>query len=128
MINRATFTSWEFILLVLTNAAAWLATAGNTITSHNAFVFSALSAAVYALARGFAKINADGKPIYATTEFYVAIIGAAAAFVGNLDGHIGDSTLKLLLGALAAASAIANGLRTPPAVAVAPTTTTTQRR
>jgi hypothetical protein len=114
VINVNTLKSWSFLLLVLTNAAAWLATAGSTVTSHNAFIFTAASAGVYALARGLAKVNADGKPIYQTTEFYVAIIGAATAIAGNLKGHVPDSTLKLLLAGLTAASLVANGLRTPP--------------
>ena len=113
MINTQTFKSWEFILLVLTNAAAWLAAAGQNVSQHDAFIFTALSAGVYALARGLAKVNSDGKPIYQTTEFWVAIIGAATAAVGDLQGHVGQHTLALVLAALAAASAIANGLRQP---------------
>lgn len=115
MINKNTLKSWEFILLVLTNAAAWLAAAGQNVSQRDAFIFTALSAGVYALARGLAKINSDGKPIYLTTEFWVAVIGAITAFVGDLQGHVGQHTLALILAALAAASAIANGLRQPPA-------------
>lgn len=114
-VNIQTFKSLEFILLVLTNVAAWLATTGSTVTTHNAYLFTAASAAVYALSRGLAKVNTDGKPFYLTTEFYVAVIGAAVAFLGASQGHISDTLLKELLAALAAASAIANGLRTPPA-------------
>ena len=115
MINVSTLKSWTFILLVLTNVAAWLATTGNTVTTHNAWVFSAASAGVYALARGLAKLNADGKPFYQTTEFYVSILGAAAAVVGASQGHIGDTLSKELLAFIAAATAIAEGLRQPPA-------------
>jgi len=115
MINFNTFRSTEFVLLVLTNAAAWLATTGNTVTSHNAWVFSAASAGVYALARGLAKVNTDGKPFYFTTEFFIAVLGAAAALVGASQGHISDTLMKELLAFIAAATAIANGLRTPPA-------------
>lgn len=116
--TRKTFTSLEFVLLVLTNVAAWLATAGGTVTSHNAFIFTAASAGVYALARGWAKLNGDPKAWFHTSEFWVSVIGAATAIVGNLQGHVADSTLKLILGALAAAAAVANGLRTPPSQAV----------
>jgi hypothetical protein len=112
--NSSTFRSTEFILLVLTNVAAWLATTGSTVTTHNAWMFSALSAGVYALARGLAKVNTDGKPIYLTTEFWVALLGAAAALVGASQGHISDTVMKELLAFIAAATAIANGLRTPP--------------
>lgn len=117
--KRSTFTSMEFILLVLTNAAAWLATTGSTVTTHNAWVFSAASAGVYALARGLAKFNADGKPWYMTSEFYVAVLGAVAAVVGASQGHISDTLSKELLALIGAALAVANGLRTPPAEAVA---------
>jgi peptidoglycan/LPS O-acetylase OafA/YrhL len=108
----------EFVLLVLTNVAAWLATTGNTVTTHNAWVFSAASAGVYALARGLAKQNTDGKPWYMTSEFYVSILGAAAAVIGASQGHISDTLSKELLAAIGAAMMIANGLRTPPAEAV----------
>lgn len=115
MINLTTLRSWEFLLLVLTNVAAWLATTGSTVTTHNAYLFTALSAMVYALARGLAKVNSDGKPIYLCTELYVAVIGALVAFLGAMQGHISDTLLKELLAGLAAASAIANGLRAPNA-------------
>lgn len=115
MINLDTLRSWQFILLVLTNVAAWLATTGSTVTSHNAWLFSAASAGVYALARGLAKMNADGKPFYQTTEFYVAVLGAAAALVGASQGHISDTMSKELLAFIAAATMIADGLRQPPA-------------
>lgn len=113
-INWDTLRSTEFILLALTNVAAWLATTGNTVSVHNAWLFSAASAGVYALARGLAKVNSDGKPIYETTEFYVSLLGAAAAIVGASQGHISDTLMKELLAGIAAATAIANGLRTPP--------------
>jgi 3-mercaptopyruvate sulfurtransferase SseA len=119
-VNRNTFLSLPFILLVLTNVAAFLATTGNTVTLRNAWIFSALSAGVYALARGLAKWNSDGKPFYATTEFWVAVLGAAAAIVGAASGHIPDSVMKELLAFIAAATVIAEGLRTPPAKALGP--------
>lgn len=113
--NRDTFRSTEFILLVLTNVAAWLATTANDVSTHNAWVYSAASAGIYALARGLAKINSDGKPIYLTTEFWVAVLGALAAIVGATQGHVSDHLRNELLAGIAALLAIANGLRTPPA-------------
>lgn len=120
MINLSTLRSWEFVLLVLTNAAAWLANLADTggVSDHDAVLISAASAGLYALARGFAKVNSDGKPIYMTTEFYVAILGAATAVVAKLDGTIGATTAQELLGFIGALTAVANGLRTPPAQAV----------
>ncbi len=120
MINLSTLRSWEFVMLVITNAAAWLADLANTggVSDHDAVLISAASAGLYALARGFAKVNTDGKPIYMTTEFYVAILGAATAVVGKMEGTIGATTAQELLGFIGALTAIANGLRTPPALAV----------
>jgi hypothetical protein len=115
-VNLNTLKSWEFIGLVLTNVASWLnVVSGNTLNTHQAVLISALSAAAYALARGFAKLNTDGKPFYQTTEFYVAVCGALTAFIGGLKGDISPGLMAELLAAVSAASAIANGLRTPPA-------------
>jgi hypothetical protein len=121
-LNASTFRSMEFVLLVLTNVAAWLANLANVggVSNHDAVLISAASAGLYALARGLAKVNTDGKPIYETTEFYVAILGAVAAVVAKMDGTIGTTLAQELLGFIGAATAIANGLRTPPALAVAP--------
>lgn len=120
MINFSTLRSMEFVLLVLTNVAAWLANLADVggVSNHDAVLISAASAGLYALARGLAKVNTDGKPIYMTTEFYVALLGAAAAVVAKLDGTIGATTTQELLGFIGAATAIANGLRTPPVQAV----------
>lgn len=119
-LNASTFRSMEFVLLVLTNVAAWLANLANVggVSNRDAVLISAASAGLYALARGLAKVNTDGKPIYETTEFYVALLGAAAAVIAKLQGTIGATTVQELLGFIAAATAIANGLRTPPAQAV----------
>lgn len=110
------FKSLEFILLVLTNLGAWAATAADTLSTRQAVIASTLSVVAYALARGLAKFNADGKPFYFTSEFWIAVLGAAGAGLANLNGTIPDSTLKLALAGVAAATMIANGLRTPPAV------------
>jgi hypothetical protein len=120
VINLSTLRSWEFVLLVLTNAAAWLANLANegNVSNHDAVLISAASAGLYALARGFAKVNTDGKPIYMTTEFWVAILGAATAVAGKLTDTIGPTTTQELLGFIGALTAVANGLRTPPAQAV----------
>lgn len=118
--NRNTFLSLPFILLVLTNLGAFLLTIGQTVSLHNAWIFSALSAGVYAVARGLSKWNSDGKPFYATTEFWIAILGGVAAVIGAASGHIPDATMKELLAFVTFAELIAEGLRTPPAKAVGP--------
>lgn len=120
MINLSTLRSMEFVLLVLTNVAAWLANVADVggVSDHDAVLVSAASAGLYALARGLAKVNTDGKPIYMTTEFYVALLGAAAAVIARTQDTLGPTTTQELLGFIAAATAIANGLRTPPVQAV----------
>jgi hypothetical protein len=120
VLNLSTFRSMEFVLLVLTNAAAWLANLANVggVSDHDAVLVSAASAGLYALARGLAKVNTDGKPIYMTTEFWIAILGAATAVIAKMDGTIGATTAQELLGFIGALTAIANGLRTPPVQAV----------
>lgn len=118
MINVNTFKSWEFVVLLLTNAAAWLSTTGSTVQTKDAFVFTAVSAGAYALARGFAKFNADGKPFWKTTEFYVVLIGGASAAWAGFQGHISPTAFTEVGAFLTAAAAIANGLRTPPDQAV----------
>lgn len=112
-INWATLRSLPFIILVLGNVGMWLASTGQTYSGRDAVIFSAVSAAAYALARGLAKINSDGRPFWQTTEFYVALIGAAIALVGGLHGTISGRLSTELLVMLAALAKIADGLRVP---------------
>jgi peptidoglycan/LPS O-acetylase OafA/YrhL len=120
MINLHTLRTWPFIVLVLTNLGAWLATLGNTVSPHNAWVYAAVSAGAYSLARGFAKFNSDTTNFWQTTEFYVVILGALAAIVGASSGHISDNLMKQLLAGLAAVSMIARGLALAPGTQVQP--------
>jgi hypothetical protein len=120
-VSLARFKSLEFILALLTTLGAWaaqLAGAGN-VTPHDAILLTAASAGFYSLARGLAKVNADGKPFYMTSEFYGAIIGAGTAVAGQLDGAISPNVMQIILGALAVLAMVSNGLRTPPAKATA---------
>jgi hypothetical protein len=112
--NPSTLRSWEFIALVVSNVAMWFATAGETVQTHDAYIFTAVSAGLYALARGFAKQNSDPRDAWKTTEFYVAILGALTAAVGGFKGHISGTTETQLIALLTGLSSIANGLRTPP--------------
>lgn len=120
LINVKTFRTWEFLVLALTNVAAWLATASDTVNPKQAVVYSALSAGAYALARGFAKFNKDTKDFWNTTEFYVTLIGAGTAVVGSLEGTLSDSTFRQVMAALAGMAMIANGLRKDPVLAAQP--------
>ena len=118
-VSLARFKSLEFILAMVTTLGAWaaqLAGAGN-VTPHDAILLTAASAGFYALARGLAKVNADGKPFYQTSEFYGALIGAGVAVAGQLDGEISANTMQLIVGGLAGLQMLSNALRTPPAVA-----------
>jgi hypothetical protein len=118
-LSLARFKSLEFLLAAVTTLGAWaaqLAGAGN-VTPHDAILLTAGSAGFYALARGLAKVNSDGKPFYQTSEFYGALIGAGTAVAGNLTDEISPNTMQIIVGALAALQMVSNGLRTPPAVA-----------
>jgi hypothetical protein len=118
--NTKTFRSLEFLLLVLTNIAAWLLTFGSTVSPHNAVIFSAASAAVYALARGLAKMNADVRNYWETSEFWIGVIGALIVFIGDLQGVLSDTKVKQLIAGLTFALMIARGLAKAPATQVLP--------
>lgn len=119
-LNPKTFKSLEFLLLVVTNLAAWLATFGSTVSPHDAVIFSAVSAAFYALARGLAKFNADTKPYWRTTEFWIGVIAAVIVAVGDLQGVISDNRIKQLIALLTFALMVARGLAKQPATQVLP--------
>jgi hypothetical protein len=120
LINPHTFKTLSFVVLVATNIAAWLATLGNTVTTDNAWLFTVGSAGLYALARGLAKFDADTKNFWQTTEFYVVLIGAAAAMIAASQGHMSDTRMKELLAGLAAALSIARGLALAPSTQLPP--------
>lgn len=116
--NPKTFKSLEFITLVLGVIGPWLVNAASdAINTKEALTYNAIAAAVYALARGLAKMNSDTKDYWATSEFYVAILGSAAAAVGVLSDNLSGTRWSQLQGLILAAAAIANGLRKEPLVA-----------
>jgi hypothetical protein len=121
MVNREAFRSLEFWLVVATNLAAALAIASDNLSDRYALYTAAGSASFYALARGLAKINGDCRYFWRTTEFWVAVLGATAVAIGGLADTIGPARTAQLLGVIAAASAIANGLRKSPTITVTPT-------
>lgn len=118
--NIKTFLRLEGFLLVITNLAAWLATFGNTVSPKNAVIFSAASAGFYALARGLAKMNADTKNWWQTSEFWIGVIGALIVVVGDLNSTIGDSRAKQLIAGLTFLLMVARGLAKQPATQVTP--------
>lgn len=119
-ISTARFKSLEFWLAVLTAGGAWLAQLADSqrVSAHDAILATAFSAGFYALARGLAKHNADGKPWLFTSEFWGSVIGAATVVVGKLDGSISANLMQELILGLSALTMISNALRTPPAQAV----------
>lgn len=115
-INRSTFASLEFLLLVLGNVANWVAVAAGTYSGAFGAYLTAASAAVYALARGLAKVNVDGKPYWQTTEFWLAAAGSVPAIVEAFRGEIPAKTYAVVQAAIVALLGVAQGLRKIPQV------------
>jgi hypothetical protein len=115
-LNPKTFLTSEFLAFALTNVAAWLATLVDWMSPTTATWVSAASAALYALARGLAKLNSDTKDFWNTTEFWALVLGAGITFVSGLADHIGPRGEHLLAGVLGLGLALMQ-FRKQPAVA-----------
>lgn len=115
--NRKTLTTWEFVSFVLVSLGAWIAELQGTFTGSEAVILTAAAAGVTALARGYAKQGADVKNWWETTEFFVAVIGAAQAVVAQLNGTISGAVMTLVTSGLGFALAISRGLAKNPLVA-----------
>lgn len=116
-LNRKTLFTWEFISFVLVTAAGWIAEIVGTLTGTQAVVLSAVAAGFTALARGYAKQGADVKNWWETTEFFVAVIGAAQTVIAQLNGTVSGQTLTFVASGLSFAFAISRGLAKNPLVA-----------
>jgi hypothetical protein len=116
-LNRKTLSTWEFWSFVLVSLGGWLAELVGTLSGTQAVVLSAAAAGVMALSRGFAKQDADVKNWWETTEFFVAIIGAAQAVIAQLNGTISGQTMTYLGSGLAFALALSRGFAKNPLVA-----------
>lgn len=116
-LNRNTLLSWEFVSFVLVSLGAWLLDWAGTFSGIEAVYLSAAAAGVTAIARGFAKQGADVKNWWATTEFFVSVIGGGQAVLAQLGGTISGDSLARIAAALAFSLAIARGLAKNPAVA-----------
>lgn len=115
-LNTNTFRSLEFMLVVVTNLAMWTAAVASSGVGYNSATYwTAGSAGLYALARSLAKFNTDSRPFYLTTEFWMAVAGAAVTSVSGLNSTISPHTYGLLMAALSALLAVGNGLRKAPA-------------
>lgn len=115
--NAKTFRSLEFLLVVLTNGAAWLASAGDWLDPRYATYATAGSVALYALARGLAKFGSDVKDYWRTTEFWLAVLGSAGSMIAAFDNVIPSRQYALIQAVIIAALGIANGMRKQPDVA-----------
>lgn len=120
--SPSTLKSWEFISFILVTAGVWAGQLAGSVSAQTAVVLTAAAAAATALGRGLAKQNSDPKPFYGTTEFYVALVGAAQAGVAKLNGSISAHTLAEITVSLTAAMTIAEGIGTipPPPVSMTP--------
>jgi uncharacterized membrane protein len=106
--------TWPFVATVLAALGFWLTTTGNSVSQHDAYIFTGLAAGAYALSRGLAKWNSDGKPFYKSSEFWIIILGAVVTTFGFFKGHMSALTWTEISGFLTFATAVAEGLRTPP--------------
>lgn len=115
-LNRSTFASLEFLLLVLANIANWVAVAADQYAGSYGAYLTAGSVALYAVVRGLAKVNSDGKNYWQTTEFWAAIAGSAPAVVEAFRSNISPHTFALIQAGVVAALGVAQGLRKDPVV------------
>jgi len=115
--NLKVFKTLEFLLVVVTNLAAWAAAIGDQIPNRWAVYATVLSGALFALARGLGKQNADTKDYWQTSEFWLALVTAIPGVVAVLADVIQPTTYAVLQGGSAAMVAIAMGLRKDPHVA-----------
>ena len=120
--NKETFKSLEFLLLVITNVAAWLAQSTGTLSTHWAVYATAGSAGLYALARGLAKVNADAKSYWNTTEFWVAVLASIPAIITAEQSIISPHVYVMVQSVIAGLLAIASGYRKIPTVQAGPPT------
>lgn len=119
--DLTTFKRLEGLILIASVAAGWLAAFAKSGVGYNTGVYvTAGAAALYALSRGLAKLNTDGRDYWNTSEFYVLVIGAATTFVAGLASTVSTHTEGILLAILGAAAMLANGLRKVPAQQVNP--------
>lgn len=117
-----TVRTYEFISLVLVVAGSWVtALASSEVGTNSAIYLTAAAAGIYALSRGLAKVNHDGKDWWRTSEIPVVLIAAASATVATLNSTIDPHAYGIIVATLTAASALANGLRKIPSVQINPT-------
>jgi hypothetical protein len=116
-LNLKTFRTLEFLLVVATNIAAWAAALADSIPDRWAVYATAASGALYALARGLAKQNADTKDYWKTTEFWMALVTSIPPAIAAIDGTLGTHAYASVQAAIAAALGIAMGIRKDPQVA-----------
>jgi hypothetical protein len=115
--NPKTFRTLEFLLLVVSNLAAWLLVIVDYIPDRFGIYASAASGALYGLWRGLAKANADTRDYWHTTEFWVAVLASAPVIIGAFADTIHPTTFGILQTGIIALTGIAMGIRKEPNVA-----------
>lgn len=116
-LNPKTFRTLEFLLLVLTNAAGWLLALVDYIPADYAVYATAGSAAVYAIWRGLAKMNADTKDYWHTTEFWVGLAATIPTAIAAFGDVIPANVYGILQATIAAGLGLGAGLRKQPDLA-----------
>lgn len=116
-INPKTFKTLEFLLLVLSNASAWVLALVDYMPSRYAIYATAISGAGYALWRGLAKVNADTKDYWQTSEFYVAIATSIPNVIGAFADVIDPKTFGIVQSLIVMLTGIAMGTRKQPDLA-----------
>jgi hypothetical protein len=115
--NPKTFRTLEFLLLVLANVSAWLLVIVDYIPGRYGIYATAAAGAGYALWRGLAKVNADTRDYWETTEFWIALLSSAPAIIGAFADTIHPETFGIVQSAIVMLTGIAMGLRKEPNVA-----------
>lgn len=117
MFNPKTFRSLEFLLVVVANIAGWLLTLTSFMPTEYGVYLTAGSAAVYAIERGLAKMGADTKDYWATTEFWVALVATVPTVIAAFADVIPGNVYGILQATILVGLGIGNGLRKEPMVA-----------
>jgi hypothetical protein len=115
--NPKTFRTLEFLLLVLSNVAAWLLVIVDYIPDRYGIYATAAAGAGYAVWRALAKVNADTRNYWETTEFWVAILSSLPIVIGAFADTIDPETFGIVQAAVIGLTGIAMGIRKEPQVA-----------
>lgn len=117
MVNAKTFKTLEFLLLVLANAGGWLLAVADYMPERYAVYATAGSAALYAIWRGLAKMNADTRDYWHTSEFWIGLLATIPTAIAALSDVIPPNVYGILQASILAALGLGAGFRKQPEVA-----------